>query len=105
VPEYDPEWVKDAQKVKQFQQKLADAGWLDADLLEAAGETGVMGDVTYQAIYDVQMYYNENVSPSTGIVLTPVMDDNGSFTDDQGEYYLIDEETYKYIMEKLATKP
>ena len=89
----------------KFQKKLVDAGWLDAALLEAAGETGMMGDVTYQAVFDVQMYYSENVSLSTGIVLMLVRDDNESFKDDQGEYYPIDEETYKYIMEKLANKP
>ena len=91
--------------MKALQKKLADAGWLDAEALEANGETGKMGDITYQAIYDVQMYYNENVSASTGIVLALVRDDNESFVDDKGAYYPIDEETYNYIMKKLVTKP
>jgi len=105
VPEYNQDWAKDSDKVKAFQKKLIDAGWLDQEALENAGETGRMGDITYQAIYDVQMYYNENVSPSTGIVLELVRDENESFMDDFGQYYPIDENTYKYILEKLASKP
>ena len=85
--------------------RLIDMGWLDAEVLLNAGENGIMGDITYQAICDVQMYYNESVSPSTGIVLVLVKDENESFVDEFGVYYPIDEETYKYIMEELAAKP
>ena len=76
-------------------------------LLAESGEEGKMGDITYQAIHDVQLYYAEHVSPSTGIILTPVMDKDGYFRKNNGtgDYYPIDESTYLYIMEKLADKP
>ena len=70
--------------------------------MKQAGEDGRLGDVTYQAIYDVQLYYESKYGMGQ---LTRVCDDSGSFMDGTGNYYPIDERTYVYIMEELAGKP
>jgi hypothetical protein len=82
---------------------LVSKGWLDWDSMNAAGEYGIMGDVTYAAIADVQDYYAANVGMPE---LTPVRDYEGNFRPGGvGDYYPIDENTYNYIMQQLPDKP
>ena len=92
----------DAQKVREFQDALISKGWLDMDSLNAAGEYGIMGDVTYAVIADVQDYYAANGGWPE---LSPVKDNEGNFRPGgMGDYYPIDENTYTYIMQRLPNK-
>ncbi len=70
--------------------------------MNGAGEYGNMGDVTYAAIYDVQLWYSDNLTG--GKPVSFVCDEYGSFRDGSGEYYEIDETTYNYILTKLPAK-
>ena len=87
----------DEKAVREFQDMLIEKGWLDRDELLMNDEYGVLGDVTYRAVYDVQLEANDPA-------MSPVMDENESFLDSTGNYYKIDEATYTYIMTKLQQK-
>ena len=81
---------------------LVSKSWLDWDSVNAAGEYGTMGDVTYAAIADVQDYYAANGGWPE---LSPVKDSEGNFRPGgMGDYYPIDENTYNYIMQQLPNK-
>ena len=94
--------MNDSEKVRSFQDILIARGWLDESAMNAAGEYGCMGDVSYAAIYDVQVYYMENVMG--GKVVRYVRDENGSYKDGSGRYYEIDETTYDFIMKYLPDR-
>ena len=97
---YTPDWVYEAEKVMEFNQMLIELGWLDE-------ETPIlsMDDVVYQAIHAFQLWYNEMIEGSAMIPLTPVMNEDGTFTDEFGVYNPIDEETYKQIMSGAFMNP
>lgn len=64
------------------------------------GEYGSLGDVTYAAVWAVQQYASDPLMSS-------VKDEGGFYRADHGtgDYYPIDERTYRYIMEQLENKP
>jgi len=99
-------WTENGDAVLAFQLQLVGYGWLDSLLLEQNRESGILGDITYQAVADVQLYYREVLIPSNPSLpaLSAVMDAAGSFRDGSGNYYPIDEATYRFIMEKLIDK-
>ena len=61
---------------------------------------GILGEVTYAAVWEVQQYAND---PD----MTPVRDAAGFYRQDygSGDFYPIDELTYAYIMVNLPYKP
>lgn len=66
------------------------------------GEYGVLGDMTYSAIWEVQQFARTVGAP----YMTPVRDAGGFFRENSGtgNYYPIDAATYNYIMEQLPQK-
>ena len=87
-------------EIQKFQNQLIAKGWLDKATLEVLGEYGILGDVTYAAIWDVQVYADDNS-------MSPVRDSAGFYRTNigTGDYYPIDEATYNYIMYSLPVKP
>ena len=83
-----------------FQNAMIAKGWLDNRLLESS--YGVLDEVTYAAVWEIQSWYKENVGT---LELTPVKDENGSYRDEYGVLYPIDEATYLYIMRDLESRP
>lgn len=88
--------------MRVFQDELIAKGWLDEAAVSAAGEYGYMADVSYAAIYDVQVWYMNNVMGGKPVAY--VCDESGSYRDPYGRYYEIDETTYNFIMKHLPSK-
>ena len=85
-----------------FQEALIAGGWLSRGELEATGEYGTMGDMTYAAVYEVQLWYTDNETGGEPVQF--VRDAGGSFRDGTGAYYPVDETTYDYIMKHLPVR-
>ena len=92
--------MRNEEKVRAFQDRLIEKGWLSRAELDIMGEYGSLGDLTYAAVWEVQQYAADPLMAS-------VRDEAGFYRSGYGtgDYYPIDERTYRYIMEQLAQKP
>ncbi len=102
VSAYDPEWVNDAAQSANFNMVLVSLGWLDPVL---QNPDGYLDDASYQAIADFQTWYMENIAPSNGEFMMFVQNADGTFTDKNGNYNVIDEATFNAVMSGAYTKP